>query len=303
MKWSNSDSVLTAKRSDRRFIAVLTALAVCALAHAWNYSSTANEDKHAAQLRVAASYAKKRKNGLGLHIAEDLRFDMVSNVTTETSSATTSTLIGPRFNKSYTTISLSYKHPQFDYLKGDIGYTLKLSNKDTLAVREFMRHRAFVSITGSYRYENWSFSLRERFLTEIRMDDLDQHVATGYYEDNRANWYLRSRIEVAYHAVSKPVKPYLWCELENTLNANPLQQNYASNNTSNAGHQYIRHIRTGIGVVWRLNRRNSLNFYYRFNYGYNRKVNVKPNKQTIHLTEQRSFVHMVSIAYHFADKD
>lgn len=272
-------------------------------AHAWDYTSTANEDRQAMQLRVDASYAKKWKNGLGLHIAEDLRFDMVTNSTTETASATTTSLTGPRFNKSYTTLSLSYKHPRFEYLKGDIGYTLKLTNKDTLDVKEFMRHRAFVSITGMYRYENWSFHLRERVLTEIRMDELDQHIATGYYEDNRANWYLRSKIEVAYHAVSKPVKPYIWCELENTLNANPLQQYYAANNPANAGRQYIRHIRTGIGVVWRLDGHNSLNFYYRFNYGYNRNINVKPKKQTIHLTELRSFVHVISIAYHFADKD
>ena len=131
-------------------------------------------------------------------------------------------------------------------------------------------------------------------------DELDQHTATGYYEDNRANWYLRSKIQVAYHAVSKPVKPYVWCELVNTLNANPLQQYYASNNTSNAGHQYIRRVRTGIGVVWRLDRRNSLDFYYRFNYGYERDVNVKAKKQTIHLTEEREFVHAIGIAYHFA---
>ena len=270
---------------------------------AWDYSSTQNEDRHAAQLRVEASYSKKWKNGLGLKIEEDLRFDMVSRVTTETSTATTTALVGPRFGKSYTTLSLSYKHPRFPYLKGDVGYTLKLINKDTLDVREFMRHRVFFGITGSYRYENWSFSLRERVQTEIRMDDLDQHTATGYYEDNRANWYLRSRIKVTYHAVSKPVKPYLWVELVNTLNANPLQQYYASNNTANAGQQYIRRVRTGIGVVWRLNRRNSLDFYYRFNYGYERDINVKPKKQTIHLSEEREYVHAIGIAYHFADKD
>ena len=181
-------------------------------AGAWDYSSTQNEDKHVAQLRVEASYGKKWKNGLALHIGEELRFDMVSNVTTETAKETTSSLIGPRFNKSYTTLSLSYKHPRFSYLKGDLGYALKLTNKDTLDVKEFMRHRVFAGLTGSYRHENWAFSLRERVLTEIRMDDLDQHTATGYYEDNRANWWLRSRLEVAYHAVSKPLKTYLWCE-------------------------------------------------------------------------------------------
>ena len=283
---------------------VIGVLLLCSIrSFAWDYSSTQNEDKHAAQLRVEASYGKRWKNGLGLHIGEDLRFDMVSNVTTETASSTTTALTGPRFNKSYTTLSLSYRHPRFDYLKGELGYTLKLANKDTLDVKEFMRHRVHFGLTGSYRYENWSFTLRERVQTEIRMDDLDQHTATGYYEDNRANWYLRSRIKVSYHAVSKPVKPYLWCELENTLNANPLQQYYASNNTANTGRQYIRRVWTGVGVVWRLTRRSSLDFYYRFQYGYDRDINVKPKKQTIHLTEERAFVHTLGIAYHFGEKD
>lgn len=283
---------------------VIGVLLLCSIStYAWNYSSTQNEDRHAAQLRMEASYGKNWKNGLGLKIEEDLRFDMVSHLTAETASATTTALTGPRFNKSYTTLSLSYKHPRFPYLKGEVGYTLKLTNKDTLDVKKFMRHRVFFGITGTYRHENWSFSLRERVQTEIRMDELDQHTATGYYEDNRANWYLRSRIKVTYHAVSKPVKPYLWVELVNTLNANPLQQYYASNNTANAGQQYIRRVRTGVGVVWRLDRRNSLDFYYRFNYGYERDINVKPKKQTIHLTEEREFVHAIGVAYHFADKD
>ena len=60
----------------------------------------------------------------------------------------------------------------------------------------------------------------------------------------------------------------------------------------------------GIDYAFLNNRINgSLDFYYRFHYGYNRNVNVKPKKQTIHLTEQRTFLHVLSIAYHFADKD
>ena len=268
-------------------------------AHAWNYSETMNSNSQSAQLRVGADVHWRWKSGLGLHLGEDLRFDMVNSTTLETTSGSTKTLLGPDFNKSYTTLSLSYKHPRFTYLKADAGYTLKLMKKDTTAIKEIMRHRLFFSVTGSYRYKNWSFSLRERFMTEIRMDDIDLHTATGCYEHNRADWYLRSKIEVAYHAISKPVKPYLWCEVVNTLNANELQRYYANNDPTNSGHQYIRRVRSAVGVVWRLTRRSSLNFYYRFNYGYDRDVNVKPKKQTIILTEERSFQHAIGIAYSF----
>ena len=287
----------------RHLVALLVMVcAVCVPAQAWDYTSTQNQDRHSAQLRVGAGYSKKWHNGLRLHLEEDLRFDMVASTTVQTASATTTALTGPDFNKSYTTLSLSYKHPHFSYLKGEAGYTLKLMKKDTADVNKIMRHRVFFGITGSYRYEKWSFSLRERFMTEIRMGDIDQHVATGYYQDNRADWDLRSKLEVAYHAASKPLTPYVWCELVNTLNANPLHQYYANNDPTQPGRQYIRRVRAAIGVVWRLTAHSSLDFYYRFNYGYDRDVNVKPKKQTIHLTEEREFQHAIGIAYKFVQK-
>lgn len=283
----------------KQFLPILFLIMFSTGARAWNYSETMNSTSHSAQLRLGADVHWRWKSGLGLSLDEDLRFDMVNSTSLETTAGTTKTLLGPDFNKSYTTLTLSYKHPQFTYLKADAGYALKLMKKDTTAVEKIMRHRVFFGLTGSYRYENWSFSLRERFMTEIRMGDIDYHTATGCYEHNRADWYLRSKIEVAYHAVSKPVKPYIWCELVNTLNANALQQYYAGNNPANGGHQYIRRVCTCIGVVWRLTRRSSLDFYYRFNYGYDRDINVKPKKQTIILTEERGFQHAIGIAYSF----
>ena len=268
-------------------------------AYGWSYTETSNSTSHSAQLRLGADVHWRWNNGLGLSLDEDLRFDMVNSTALQTTSGTTTSLLGPDFNKSYTTLTLSYKHPRFTYLKADAGYVLKLTKKDTPDVNKIMKHRVFFSVTGSYKYENWSFSLRERFMTEIRMGDIDLHTATGYYEHNRADWYLRSKIEVAYHAVSKPLKPYIWCELDNTLNANELQRYYANNNPANGGHQYVHRVRSAIGVEWRLTRRNSLDFCYRFNYGYDRDVNVKSNSQKIILTEERSFQHAIGITYSF----
>ena len=283
----------------KRFFPFILLILCSAGAHAWEYSETMNSTSHSAQLRLGADVHWRWKSGVGLSLGEDLRFDMVNSTSLETTAGTTKSLLGPDFNKSHTTLTLSYKHPRFTYLKADAGYTLKLMKKDTTAVEKIMRHRVFFGLTGSYRYENWSFSLRERAMTEIRMGDIDYHTATGLYEHNRADWYLRSKIEVAYHAVSKPVKPYIWCEVVNTLNANELQQYYAGNNPANGGRQYIRRVRSCIGVVWKLTRRSSLDFYYRFNYGYDRDVNVKPKSQKIILTEERSFQHVIGVAYSF----
>ncbi len=262
--------------------------------YAWDWSDTPTATTtHSMQMRVGADFSKKFRNGIGLHIGEDLRFDLFG--------FTDGVNAGANFNKSYTTLSISYKNPHLKYLKADAGYTLKImGTKDWADVNKWMRHRVFFGLTGSYRYEQWSFSLRERFLTEIRMGEIDRHLATGYYEHNRADWYLRSKFEVAYHAMSKPLKPYIWCELVNTLNANPLQQKYKDNDPSNTGHQYIRRVRTSLGVVWKLNASNSLDFYYRFNYGYDRDVTVKANSQKLFLTEETSFQHAIGIAYNFS---
>ena len=268
-------------------------LAATPLLRAWDWTETPTATTtHSMQMRVEADFNKKWHNGLALHMSEDLRFDMFA--------FTDGVNSGASFSKSYTSLSLSYKHPRFKYLKADAGYTLKISGtKDWADVNKWMRHRVFFGVTGSYRYEQWSFSLRERFMTEIRMGDIDRHLATGYYEHNRADWYLRSKLEVAYHTMSKPLKPYVWCELVNTLNANPLQQKYADNNPANPGHQYIRRVRTSVGVVWRLDARNTLDFFYRFNYGYDRDVTVKANSQKLYLTEETVYQHAVGVAYNF----
>ncbi len=262
------------------------------LLFAWDYSSTDATTQHSAQLRVGADFTKKFNYGLALHLSEDLRFDMFAW------DLENATLTEPDFNKSYTSLSLSYKPVR--HLKMDAGYTLKImGNKDWTDVNKWMRHRVFMSVTGSYKYEQWSFSLRERVFTEIRMGDIDLHTATGYYEHNRADWYLRSKVEVAYHVMSKPLKPYAWVEVVNTLNVNPLQQKYKDNDPTNTGHQYIRRVRTAIGTTWRLDSRNSLDFYYRFNYGYDRDITVKKKAQTILLTEEISYQHAIGICYNF----
>lgn len=263
--------------------------------HAWDYDQESVSSMHSMQLRFNADFTKKWHNGVALHIEEDVRFDMVRSLQIDG----VQSLMVPSFDKCYTTLSLSYK--PIDYVKIDAGYMLKImGQKDWADVNKWLRHRVFFSVTGSYRYEQWDFSLRSRFLSEMRMGDIDIHQATGYAEHNRADWYMRNKIEVAYHAMSKPLKPYIWFELANTLNANALQQKYTDNNpANNDGQQYIKHARTAIGVVWKLNSQNALDFYYRFDYGYERDITVKAKSQTLILTEETEFRHAIGVTYKF----
>lgn len=267
-------------------IILLALLFVSASTHAWNYSSTEEQTTHSAQLRVGAELNKKWHNGLSIHISEELRFPMYGTITG--SNIAQDSILTPCFGRSYTTFTLGYR--PLPYLKLDAGYTLKIyGNKDWSDVNKWMKHRVFFSITGTYKYENWSFSLRERFLTEIRMGDIDKHTETGLYEKNRADWQLRSRAGVSYHVFGKPVKPYLWVELINTLNATELS----------GGKQFITSVKTQIGTTWRLTEKNSLNFYYRFTYGYDKDVNVRAKKQTIELTKETDLLHAIGVTYCF----
>ena len=266
----------------KRVLALTLALAAVPALYAVTYETQDATTTHSAQLRMEANFTKKWKNGLSLTLGEELRFPMGGVVSPADSS------FGPSFGKSYTSVKLGYRPIQ--YFKVDAGYTLRiLGNKNWSDVNKWLRHRVFFTLTGNYDYEKWSFTLRERFISDMRMGPIDQHTVTGLYEKNRADWQLRSRIGIAYHVFGKPVKPYLWVELDNTLNATELS----------GGKQYISSVRAQAGTTWRLTKQNALNFYYRFTYGYNRDVNVRAKKQTVTLTEETKFQHSIGVTYNF----
>ena len=197
------------------------------------------------------------------------------------------TTYAPMFVKSYTTLSLSYSHPEFPYLKADADYTLRLlGTKGWTDPSKFIRHRVFFSLTGSYKMRYAKIYLRERFLCNMRTDSLNEA------EKSAAAWLLRSRIGSDFYIFSCPnVKPYVWLELENTLNA----PEYVQNN----GQQFINYVRTQVGVKWRVSKRSSLDFYYRFTYGYNRDVNITKKKGKVELTEETIYQNLFGITYNF----
>ncbi len=264
------------RRSYRRSFAVLIALAVCAMAHAWSYDSETATTTHSAQWRMGADFTKKWNNGLRLGISEELRFDLYNSAT------------GPAFRKSFTTVALGYTPVK--YVKFDLGYTLKVLGPDSTwsttkkaDANEYLRHRVFFSVTGSYKFDYAKIYLRERVLMEARTDSINT------LEKSKCAWQLRSRIGADFYVPGKPVKPYVWCELANTLNAPEYQQKN--------GHQFICNVRTQAGVKWRITKLSSLDFYYRFTYGYDRDINITKKKGYIQLTEETLYQHTIGVTY------
>ncbi|MBO6075126.1 MAG: DUF2490 domain-containing protein [Paludibacteraceae bacterium] len=259
-----------------------------AAAFATDYNSTGSTTEQRVQTRVGADFTKHWKCGVQLSIGEELRFDLMDNVVGTTSkSEAIDTAYGAAFNKSYTTLSLAYT--PIEYVKLDAGYTLRiLGRKDWSAPNEFIRHRVFFGVTGSYKTQYAKLYLRERFLLEMRTDSVNTDEKQAYA------WLLRSRLGADFYVPGKPVKPYIWAELENTLNAPEFQQNN--------GQQFITNVRLQAGVKWRITKLSSLNFYYRFTYGYDRDINVNKSYYSgktlkLRLDEQKEFQHAIGVQY------
>ena len=265
-----------------RFAQAAKTLLLCSIAlvplsaFAWEYDSEAATTTQAVQLRTGAAFNKKWHNGLRLGISEEVRFDVYNS------------MVGPHFRKSYTTIDLGYK--PIEYVKFDAGYTFRIIGADSTwsaakkaDINEWMRHRVFFSVTGSYTFDYAKIYLRERAQLDMRTDSVNP------LEKNKFNWVLRSRVGSEFIIPGKPVKPYLWVELINTLNAPEYQQKN--------GHQFISDVRTQAGIKWRVSRLSTLDFYYRFTYGYDRDINITKNKGKIELTEETLYQHSIGITY------
>lgn len=243
---------------------------------AWDYRSESATTTQAAQLRFGADFTKKWKNGIRLGVSEDLRFDVYNS------------MVGPHFRQSYTTLTFGYS--PIEYVKFDAGYTLRILGADSTwsetkktDAKEWIRHRVFFSVTGSYTFRYAKIFLRERAQLDMRTDSVN------LLEKNKYNWMLRTKVGTEVLIPGKPVKPYLWVELINTLNAPEYQQKN--------GRQFITDVRTQVGVKWRVSRLSSLDFYYRFTYGYDRDVNITKKKGYIELTEETLYMHSIGITY------
>ena len=256
-------------------------------ANATDYNAAGATTEQEVQMRVGAEFSKKWRQGVQLSLSEELRFNLYDVETgTTPKNVAIDTSYGASFSKSYTALSLAYAHPEFQYIKVDAGYTLRLfGNKGWSDPNEFLRHRVFFGIRGSYSGRIAKIYLRERVVCDMRTDSVN------LLEKNQYNWLLRSRIGSEFTVQGKPVKPYLWLEVENTLNVPEYQRKN--------GMQYISHVRTQAGVKWRVSRLSSLDFFYRFQYGYDRDINITKKKGYIQLTEEQTFVHAIGISYNF----
>lgn len=228
-----------------------------------------------------ATFVKSFDHGLSLTFEEEIR------------SAPT--------HRAHTTIALGYS--PIPYLNIYAGYTLKVyGNQGWTDPNKYLQHRANLLVTGQVKLGQWNLSLREGVMLDARAGKVDKRVK------NQVDFTLRSRVQAVYSIPETPLGIVGKFEILNTLNAPVAYINSLSNNqypmanseaSAQKYGQYISELRPEAGLQWKIDKQNSLTLTYRYNYLYDRGININETTEDITLTNKYTTKHLILLAYKF----
>lgn len=245
--------------------------------------------------RVAFTLDKKIVKGLHVSIEKELRFDNNFGA----------------FDRFHTTLGASYK--VLPYLKVGLGYSLINGYSSSNSAFKTPRHRAFVDVTGSYRFGDWTVSLRERVQMTHRTDSFNEY-------QNPANaWALKSRVKVTYKGLRR-WEPYASFELRNTLNAPTVSAvyneasgtwgYYNGSTFTTAGeagwfldgfnNMYVDRLRGTLGVEYRIDRRSKLDVSLMVDYNMEKSVDANAEGTKLKAyTEEKGLMGWLCVGYSY----
>jgi long-subunit fatty acid transport protein len=231
------------------------------------------------EVHLFATFIKSFDHGLSLTFEEEIR--------------------SAPSHRSHTTVGLTYA--PIKYLSVYAAYTLKLyGDQGWTDVDKYLRHRANLLVTGQVKLGQWSLSLREGVMLDARCDEVDSR------EKNAVDFTLRSRLQAVYSIPETPLGNVGKFEVLNTLNApvaylNSIanRQSPIANSQSPSYGQYISELRPELGLQWKINKQHSLTLSYRYNYMYDRGINVDDTTGDISLTNKYTTKHLILLAYKF----
>ena len=251
------------------------------------------DDKQAAEVgaRVAVSVDKKLIKGLHLSLEEELRFD--NNFKS--------------FDRFHTTLAVKYK--VHENVKLGLGFAMINSYSSTDAAFKNPRLRLFADVTGTLKLGNWNLSLKERFQATFRTGNYN------VYQNPVCALTLKSRLTVKYKGF-KRAAPYAYFELRNYMNAPVISA--ASDGTAyytldgedsgdagwfltgfNGG--YVNRYRGAIGVEVKIDKRNSLDFYFMGDYYTDKVVDANSDGTTLKsYTREYGFMGNLGVSYQFS---
>ena len=231
------------------------------------------------EVHLFATFVKSFDHGLSLTFEEEIR--------------------SAPSHRSHTTVGLTYA--PIKYLSMYAAYTLKLyGDQGWTDVDKYLRHRANLLVTGQVKLGQWSLSLREGVMLDARCDEVDSR------EKNAVDFTLRSRLQAVYSIPETPLGIVGKFEVLNTLNAPVAYLNSITNSQSPIANsqspsygQYISELRPELGLQWKINKQHSLTLSYRYNYMYDRGINVDDTTGDISLTNKYTTKHLILLAYKF----
>lgn len=225
------------------------------------------------QERASAALDWKIAGGTHLQIQEEARFS------------------GASLDRTYSTLGVSWKC--CDYLKIGGGYSFIWQDTEEGAHN---RHRAFVSLTGMYRYANFKFSLREKFQATYKAYDINE------FQKPKTAYVLKSRLKLAYHQPGKAVEPYAYGELRTALNAvDPESLGTMRTTAGNVEYSdvYNNRTRAAIGMEWHIDTRNVLDFYAMYDWRKPKVIDASAKGRLKDVCYMPEHVLTIGVAYTF----
>lgn len=180
-------------------------------------------------------------------------------------------------DRSYTSAGISYKIT--DWLKAGVEYTAIGVHKELEVGYEVYnyvdwRHRVSADLTGTVKIGRLKLSLRER------VQGTHKTAEKNNFQQPQTEWVLRSRLKAAYKFRNVPLEPYVFLEPRLLFNGAKWSEEGVTEDFKSAtflGHKdvYFSRIRSAAGVEWKLNSRNSFDFYVLYDYLTDKEIDAR----------------------------
>lgn len=254
------------------------------------------DDSDSFGARVSAEVDYKIMKGMHVNVSEELRFLGGSSF----------------FDRSYSQVGFSYKFCKF--LKAGISYTaiavqkteteMVYAEEITTNLTEW-RHRVSGDLSATLKAGQWRFSLRERAQGTYKMRELNN------YQQPQMAWVLRSRMKVAYKFRKVPLEPYVYFEPRLLLNGAKWSEESMGDDFMQAtflGHKdvYMNRYRGAAGIEWKLDKRNSFDFYVLYDNLHNKVIDARKEGSSkgiilkVPITDMTSDIVSVGISYKYS---
>ncbi|MBQ9475894.1 MAG: DUF2490 domain-containing protein [Bacteroidales bacterium] len=187
------------------------------------------------------------------------------------------------FRKLHSTLAFSYAPLQ--YFKLGASYTYIGVFKS-----EFEnRHRFRLSATGQVKFGAAALSLKETLQLTHYTRDLN------IYQKPHNPLELKSALKFSYNFKPVGLKPYLEAEMRHCFNA----VKWESLPTLSYSDAYMNRVRLSLGMEWKINRQNILDFYTLWDYSFDKDIDAKRSGGLKSVTYYNGYTLSFGIAYKF----